>query len=108
VKNHANPYTGGFEGFENAGKSQRETTRRPRQCRVLHQNPRSAPAFCPASKPARCATPPFLGPRDPLDGQFKIFRYQSFAKVPAILFDRVRGRVLPSEERDDALPAHFQ
>jgi len=41
-------------------------------------------------------------------GQFKIFRYQSFAKVPAILFDRVRGRVLPSEERDDALPAHFQ
>jgi hypothetical protein len=49
-----------------------------------------------------------LGPRDPLDGQFKIFRYQSFAKVPAILFDRVRGRVLPSEERDDALPAHFQ
>jgi hypothetical protein len=36
VKNDAHAYTSGFESFEKAGKSQRETTRRPTQRRVLH------------------------------------------------------------------------
>jgi len=106
VKNYAHTGTGGFQSCENPGKSQGETALRPSQGRVLHGSG-STPTLCPVPKRTYGAPPPAFMPGHPLDDQLEVFRQERLAKVAAILFDRVHGRVRPSKKRDDSRPAHF-
>jgi len=99
---------GGFENFKNLGKSQREATIGPCQRRVLHQNHSPLHSLARRRSALAARAHPLSGHATRSDDQFESSAIRASPEVAAILFDRVGGRVGPSEERDDSLPAHFK
>ena len=107
VKNDARASAALPQDIENTRRAQRKSAGRPRQRRVLKENPAIAPGRGCFAQLGEGIAPSFFSPLNWHDLEGKSARDAGFAQLFAIIRHAVGGLVPPSEQQDRFLNAHF-
>src|SRR5207247_3997603 len=91
---------------KNAKKTARKTARRPGERRVLHKDPYATPGFGLEPQRSKGRGPAMFVPGNTPNLQIKTVRGERFAKMAAIVFNRVSRFVAAAEQSGDELRFH--
>src|SRR5579864_6697462 len=107
VKNDAGTGAALPQDIENTSRTKGKSAGRPRQRRVLEQNPSIAPSRGCFEQFREGIAPSFFSPSNGHDLEGKPSRDAGFAQPFTIIRDAVGGLVPPSEQQNRFLTAHF-